>query len=124
MANTINSSDGIAINAGADGSATASANTSRARTRASRMYNGNLSHAAAEGNQRIEILYRAVERFGVPVVLLAVVLWWARTDLIQPLMDSHFEFIDTIKQAHIEHTKELGVISTKLTELIEVSKDK
>lgn len=74
--------------------------------------------------RRLEILYRAVERFGVPVVLLAIILWWARNDLIEPLLRAHFDFIDTVITSHKEHTEELRGIGDKLEQLIEVTQRK
>lgn len=73
-------------------------------------------------NNKIELLQRAVERFGLPVVLMAIVLWWARNDLVQPLLNAHFDFLGKITEAHKTHTEELRGIGDKLDELIHVSK--
>lgn len=72
----------------------------------------------------VELLYRTAERFGVPVVLLVLVLYWARNDLVGPLLDAHFEFINTIKQAHEKHTDQLQELGVKLDKLIDVSSEK
>ena len=69
----------------------------------------------------VELLYRTAERFGVPVVLLVLVLYWVRSDLVGPLLDAHFEFINTIKLAHEKHTDQLQELADKLDKLIDVS---
>jgi hypothetical protein len=53
------------------------------------------------------LIYRAVERFGLPTILVGVVLWWARTDLIKPLLDAHYEFLGEIRRQGDEHTEKL-----------------
>ena len=75
-------------------------------------------------NPHWEFGYRVAERFGIPVVLLVVVLWWARTDLIQPLLDAHFSFIMNITDAHEKHVEELQNIGGKLDTLIRISDEK
>lgn len=72
----------------------------------------------------LEFLYRVAERFGVPVVILAIVLWWVRNDLVQPLMDAHFQFLDKITEAHEKQVGELSGISSKLDTLIRVQDGK
>lgn len=72
----------------------------------------------------LSVAMRIGERFGIPVVLLSVVLWWARTDLIQPLLDAHFSFLDRITNAHDKHVEELRNIGSKLDTLIRVTDDK
>lgn len=69
-----------------------------------------------------DMLYKAAERFGLPVVILVMVLYWARTDIVQPLLDAHFEFIAQIVQGQKEHTQHVQEIGRKLDELITVSK--
>lgn len=69
----------------------------------------------------IPTLIRIAERFGLPVVILLLVLWWARTDVVQPLLDAHFGFIDKIvagQEKHVDEVKELG---KKLDKLIEIT---
>jgi hypothetical protein len=72
----------------------------------------------------LEFLYRVAERFGVPVVILVIVLWWVRNDLVQPLLDAHFQFLDKITEAHEKQAGELSGISSKLDTLIRVQDGK
>jgi hypothetical protein len=51
------------------------------------------------------------------------VLWWARNDLIQPLLDAHFGFLDKITNAHDKLVEELQNIGSKLDTLIRISDD-
>lgn len=113
MAHSSNRADGFVFGAAA---ALASPSAAPNTTGNDTMPNGELPSA------KYELLQRAVERFGVPVVLLAIVLWWARNDLVQPLLNAHFEFIGKITAAHNQHTEELRDIGSKLDELIHVSK--
>lgn len=69
----------------------------------------------------IDIAQRIAERFGVPVAILAFVLWWVRHDLVQPLMHAHFDFIERIVAGQEEHTRQVESIGRKLDELIDVS---
>jgi len=69
----------------------------------------------------VEFLYRVAERFGLPVVLLVLVLWWARTDIVQPLLDAHFGVVRQIVDGQKEHTKQLENVGRKLDELIDIS---
>jgi hypothetical protein len=75
-------------------------------------------------NPAWEFFYRVAERFGIPVVLLVLVLLWVRTDLVQPLLDAHFGFLDKISKAHDAHTEELQNIGQKLDTLIRVADEK
>lgn len=87
------------------------------------MYHGQMP-AAGDGppvNPHWEFLYRAGERFGIPVLILGFVLWWARNDLIQPLLDAHFQFLHKISDAHEKQVGELNNIGEKLDTLIRVS---
>jgi len=96
----------------------------------SAVYHGNVPDqaAAAAGNAagpppvspHWEFVYRAAERFGIPVVILGFVLWWARNDLIQPLLDAHFQFLDKISDAHEKQSDRLSDIGEKLDTLIRV----
>jgi N-glycosylase/DNA lyase len=63
---------------------------------------------------------RVAERFGVPVVILLLVLWWARTDLVQPLLEQHFQFLESVTTANKQHTEELKNIGGKLDRLIDI----
>jgi hypothetical protein len=69
----------------------------------------------------VDTLYRVAERFGVPVVLLLLVLWWARSDIVQPLLDAHFSVVGKIVEGQKEHSDKLESIGRKLDELIRVS---
>jgi len=69
-----------------------------------------------------EFLLRTAERFGVPVVLLLLLLWWARTDIVQPLLNAHFEMVGKIIEGQEVHTKGLDSLGRKLDELISATK--
>lgn len=71
-----------------------------------------------------DFAYRVAERFGVPVALLIIVLWWARNDLIQPLLDAHFNFLGKITSSNEKHTEELQKIGSKLDTLIRIQDGK
>ena len=64
---------------------------------------------------------RVAERFGIPVVILLLVLWWARTDLVQPLLEQHFQFLEGVTTANKQHTEELRSIGGKLDRLIDIA---
>ena len=69
-----------------------------------------------------EGLFKAVERFGLPLVMLAAILWWAKNDVIMPLLNAHFEVVEQIVRGQKDHSEKLETIGTKLDELIRVSK--
>lgn len=69
-----------------------------------------------------EFLYRVAERFGLPVVILLLVLWWARTDIVSPLMNAHFQAIDAIVEGQHRHTESIEKLGGKLDELISLEK--
>jgi len=85
-------------------------------------------HAEPAGDHKVtphaEFLYRVAEKFGLPVVILIMVLWWARTDIVQPLLDAHFDLIKQITAGQREQTQQLGNLGRKLDELISVSSQK
>lgn len=63
----------------------------------------------------VDTLLKIADRFGVPCVILAVVIWFGReaavalhTTLIQPVVESHIEFLDATRQtlAEIGQTQE------------------
>lgn len=64
---------------------------------------------------------RVAERFGVPVVILVLVLWWARNDVVQPLLDAHFGFINRIVEGQERHTREIEGVVERLDRLIEIT---
>ena len=69
-----------------------------------------------------EAVLKAVERFGLPLVMLAVILWWAKNDVVKPLLDAHFEVVEQIVRGQQEHSEKLDTLGGKLDELIRVSK--
>lgn len=71
-----------------------------------------------------ELLYRTGERFGLPVVLCILVLWWARTDIVQPLLDAHFDFIGKVVSGQEKQADHLESLGRKMDELIRVSSQK
>lgn len=72
----------------------------------------------------IEFLYRVAERFGLPVVILVMVLTWARNDIVQPLLDAHFEAIKAMTDGQRQQTSHLEYLGRKMDELITVSSQK
>lgn len=64
----------------------------------------------------LDSLLRIAERFGVPVVLLAVLIWLGREaaitlhgSLVQPVVKSHVEFLETTS----ETLKEISSVQTQ-----------
>lgn len=80
------------------------------------MHNGDVPASTTE------LIYRTAEKFGIPLTLLMLVLWWARNDIVQPLLVAHFEVVGKLTDAHKNHTEELKNIGEKLDTLIDVSK--
>jgi hypothetical protein len=75
-------------------------------------------------NSGAEFLYRVAERFGLPVVILVMVLAWARNDIVQPLLDAHFEAIRHMTEGQKAQTAHLEYLGRKMDELIDVSSQK
>lgn len=69
-----------------------------------------------------ETFLRMAQQFGLPLVMLAVILWWAKNDVVMPLLNAHFEVVEQIVRGQKEHTDRLGEIGEKLDELIRVSR--
>ncbi|MFM7137223.1 MAG: hypothetical protein ACKO1M_09175 [Planctomycetota bacterium] len=69
-----------------------------------------------------EAIFKAVERFGLPLVMLAVILWWAKNDVVMPLLNAHFEVVEQIVRGQKDHSEKLDTIGSKLDELIKVTK--
>ena len=69
-----------------------------------------------------ESVLKAVERFGLPLVMLAAILWWAKNDVVMPLLNAHFEGVEQIVRGQKDPGEKLDTISDKLEELIRVSK--
>lgn len=70
-----------------------------------------------------EFMLRVAERFGVPTVLLVLVVWWVKADIVQPLMTAHFDTVNKIVAGQAEHTRGLQSLGDKLDKLIQVSSD-
>ena len=69
-----------------------------------------------------EFLFRVAERFGLPVIILLLVLWWARTDIVAPLMQAHFQSIEAIVNGQEKHTSSIENLGRKLDELISIER--
>lgn len=56
-----------------------------------------------------ELIYerfmRALERYGWPVILSSAVLWFARTDLIIPMVEAHTHFLEELTASNREMAK-------------------
>lgn len=69
-----------------------------------------------------ETIVKAIQQFGLPLVMLGVILWWAKNDLVQPLLDAHFQVIGKIIEGQQEHGEKLDGLGDKLDELIRLQK--
>jgi methyl-accepting chemotaxis protein len=70
----------------------------------------------------LDSLLRIAERFGVPVVLLAVIIWLGREaaitlhgSLVEPVVKSHVEFLETTS----ETLKEISSVQTQQAATLE-----
>lgn len=70
----------------------------------------------------LDSMLRIAERFGVPVVLLGVVIWLGREaaitlhgSLVEPVVKSHVEFLETTS----ETLREIGRTQEKQAETLE-----
>ena len=70
----------------------------------------------------VEAAFRVAERFGVPLVLLAVVIWFARDaavtlhgTVLVPIVKSHTEFLDSTR----ETLDEIGKTQMKQAETLQ-----
>ena len=70
----------------------------------------------------LDSLLRVAERFGVPVVLLGVLIWLGREaaitlhgTLVKPVVESHVQFLETTS----ETLKEIGRTQEKQAETLE-----
>jgi hypothetical protein len=70
----------------------------------------------------LDSMLRIAERFGVPVVLLAVVIWLGREaaitlhgSFVEPVVKSHVEFLETTS----ETLKEIGRTQERQAETLE-----
>lgn len=73
-------------------------------------------------NPYADFLLRVAERFGVPTVLLCLVVWWVNAEVVKPLMSAHFDVVDKIVAGQERHTEELQLLGSKLDELIRVNR--
>ena len=76
---------------------------------------------APKMNTQWEFLYRVAERFGMPTIILLLILWWVRNDFLKPLLEAHYEVIGRIVEGQKAHTDRLDSLGRKLDELISVS---
>ena len=72
----------------------------------------------------VDTLLRIAERFGVPVVLLAVVIWMGREaaislhgTLIKPVVESHVQFLEQTSETLREISEVQGQQANTLQEL-------
>lgn len=70
----------------------------------------------------IDTLLRVADRFGVPCVILAVMIWFGREaavalhqTLIKPVVESHIEFLDTTSKT----LAEIGATQERQVETLE-----
>jgi methyl-accepting chemotaxis protein len=70
----------------------------------------------------LDSLLRIAERFGVPVVLLAVIIWLGREaaitlhgSLVEPVVKSHVEFLETTS----ETLREISSVQTQQAATLE-----
>jgi hypothetical protein len=70
----------------------------------------------------LDSMLRIAERFGVPVVLLAVIIWLGReaaitlhVSFVEPVVKSHVEFLETTS----ETLREIGRTQEKQAETLE-----
>lgn len=72
----------------------------------------------------LDTLLRTAERFGVPVVLLAVVIWMGREaaislhgTLVKPVVESHVQFLEQTSETLKEISQVQGQQAATLEEL-------
>ncbi len=73
-----------------------------------------------------EVAIRVAERFGVPVVILAVLLWMIREaatslngTVVIPIVQSHTEFLDTTRETLTEISRTQQQQATTMQEIAE-----
>ena len=73
-----------------------------------------------------EIALRVADRFGVPVVILAFLLWMIREagtslsgTVVQPLVKSHTEFLDTTRETLTEISRTQQQQASTMQEIAE-----
>lgn len=77
-----------------------------------------------------ETLVKVAERFGVPVVLLGIVIWLGReaaitihTSVVTPVVESHTQFIETICEQAKQQTKAMESQAGAFKELAEAHEE-
>lgn len=78
----------------------------------------------------VEIAIRVAERFGVPVVILAVLLWMIREaatslngNVVVPIVRSHTEFLDTTRETLTEISRTQNQQAMTMKEIAENQKE-
>jgi hypothetical protein len=62
-----------------------------------------------------ERLLRIAERWGWPLVLSMAVLWFARVDVILPMVDAHSRFLEELTVSH----REIARSQVEISRLVE-----
>lgn len=77
-----------------------------------------------------ELALRVAERFGVPVVLLAAMLWMVREaavslngSVVVPIVRSHTEFLDTTRETLTEISRTQNQQATTMAQIAENQKE-
>jgi hypothetical protein len=75
----------------------------------------------------LEACIRVAERFGVPVVLLAVGIWMTReaaiaihSSVVEPVVKSHVEFLEATKHTMEQQSETLQELATGQREIQQV----
>lgn len=78
----------------------------------------------------VEIAVRIAERFGVPVVILAAMLWMIREaatslngTVVVPIVKSHTEFLDTTRETLTEISRTQHTQADTMREIAENQKE-
>jgi hypothetical protein len=78
----------------------------------------------------VEVGIRVAERFGVPVVILAVLLWMIREaatslngTVVVPIVKSHTEFLDTTRETLTEISRTQNQQAMTMKEIAENQKE-
>ena len=62
---------------------------------------------------------KAVEKYGVGMTMAFVVLWFMRTDLILPMVESHKAFLQDVSQSQ----KEISISIKDMTQVVDRNAD-
>jgi len=75
----------------------------------------------------VDTLLRIADRFGVPCVILAIVLWFGREaaialhdSVVEPVVKSHVEFLESTKQTMHQQAETLQEIARGQQEIQQV----